>query len=103
MKASMMVTLATGVVLLQGCSFSMPYSSDQTAVTDNATYDDSYTPDPNVTRTRQGHNEDEVPVQMTKHDADMHAVAPEPKTSHAPTSTNHNQNVLLPISSGDLE
>lgn len=102
MKTTALIALTVGFALLQGCSFSLPnYSSDQTAVIDDATYDD-YDSSPDIRRNRQGHNEDEMPVQMTKHDSDMQAVAPEPKTSNAPAANNNN-NVLLPISSGDLE
>lgn len=91
-----MMTVA--FMLLQGCSFTMPYSTDHAAVYDDATYNEKH--DSEVSQTATVKHEDEVPVQMTKHDSDLDAVAPVAKN---PSKTNQDKNVLLPISSGDLE
>jgi uncharacterized protein YcfL len=101
MKPSTLVGITATLFLLQGCSFNMPFSSsNQTAVMDDSTYDDAYGSESNVTRSHQARNEDEVPVQMTSKDSNMQAVAPVAKN---PNKKNSEQNVLLPISSGDLE
>ena len=98
MKKLSLYFLSTAFVLLQGCSFSMPYSSHPAPSYDEATY--SETNDPTPTKTATIKHEDEVPVQMTKQDSDLDAVAPIAKN---PTKANQDKNVLLPISSGDLE
>lgn len=98
MKKLSLCILSAAFVLLQGCSFSMPYSSTPAPSYDEATYSD--TKEPVQTKTATIKHEDEIPVQMTKQDSDLDAVAPVAKN---PAKADQDKNVLLPISSGDLE
>lgn len=100
MKSITLFTVVVGLALLQGCSMlDMAFLSNQSAAIDDSTYDDEYMSDSTPASVIKSDKEDEMPVQMTKQDTQLHALAPEAKPM-SPTTSQSNKNVLLPISSG---
>lgn len=99
MKIYKVLATASTLILIQGCTmFEYPFYSSSYSSSYDGSYNDDNLHDTNETvRPSTKDTEDDIPVQMTDKDTQLHDLKPE----SAPAK-NNNKNVLLPIA-GELE